>query len=400
MKPLILSASTLTTCLGRGLDNTLEALHGQKSGLVPCHFETVDLETHVGEVAGLDDIVIDDALSIYDCRNHRLAFLGLLQDGFIEAVQAAARRHGGDRIGVFIGTSTSGILKTELAYRHRDPLTGALPASFNYPTTHSPFSVAEFVRKLLKLSGPVSTASAACASSAKVFASAQRMIEAGVIDAAVVGGVDSLCLTTLYGFNSLELIAKGPCRPFDALRDGISIGEGAAFALLESISGSTHDDAILLLGVGESSDAHHMSSPRPDGLGARMAMEAALHAGNATPDRVGYINFHGTATPSNDAAEGKAVASLFGSKTPGSSSKGATGHTLGAAGAIEAVIAAMSIRHSFIPAGVNTSVVDPAIAVDYVIENRPANVDLALSNSFGFGGTNCSLLFGHAVGTR
>ena len=400
MKPLILSASTLTTCLGRGLDNTLEALHAQKSGLVPCHFETVDLETHVGEVAGLDEVVIDDALSIYDCRNHRLAFLGLLQDGFIEAVQAAARRHGADRIGVFIGTSTSGILETELAYRHRDPTTGALPASFNYPTTHSPFSVAEFVRKLLKLSGPVSTASAACASSAKVFASAQRMIEAGLIDAAVVGGVDSLCLTTLYGFNSLELVAKGPCRPFDALRDGISIGEGAAFVLLESISGSTHDDAILLLGVGESSDAHHMSSPRPDGLGARMAMEAALHAGNATPDRVGYINFHGTATPSNDAAEGNAVASLFGSKTPGSSSKGATGHTLGAAGAIEAIIAAMSIRHKFIPAGVNTSVVDPAIAVDYVIENRPANVALALSNSFGFGGTNCSLLFGRAGGTR
>ena len=400
MKPLILSASTLTTCLGRGLDNTLEALHAQKSGLVPCHFETVDLETHVGEVAGLDEVVIDDALSIYDCRNHRLAFLGLLQDGFIEAVQAAARRHGADRIGVFIGTSTSGILETELAYRHRDPATGALPASFNYPTTHSPFSVAEFVRKLLQLSGPVSTASAACASSAKVFASAQRMIEAGLIDAAVVGGVDSLCLTTLYGFNSLELVAKGPCRPFDALRDGISIGEGAAFALLESISGSTHDDAILLLGVGESSDAHHMSSPRPDGLGARMAMEAALHAGNATPDRVGYINFHGTATPSNDAAEGNAVASLFGSKTPGSSSKGATGHTLGAAGAIEAIIAAMSIRHKFIPAGVNTSVVDPAIAVDYVIENRPANVALALSNSFGFGGTNCSLLFGRAGGTR
>ena len=400
MKPLILSASTLTTCLGRGLDNTLEALHAQESGLVPCHFETVDLATHVGQVAGLDEVVIDDTLSIYDCRNHRLAFLGLLQDGFIEAVQAAARRHGADRIGVFIGTSTSGILETELAYRHRDPTTGALPASFNYPTTHSPFSVAEFVRKLLKLSGPVSTASAACASSAKVFASAQRMIEAGLIDAAVVGGVDSLCLTTLYGFNSLELIAKGPCRPFDALRDGISIGEGAAFALLESISGPTHNDAILLLGVGESSDAHHMSSPRPDGLGARMAMEAALHAGNATPDRVGYINFHGTATPSNDAAEGNAVASLFGSKTPGSSSKGATGHTLGAAGAIEAIIATMSIRHKFIPAGVNTSVVDPAIAVDYVIENRPANVDLALSNSFGFGGTNCSLLFGHAVGTR
>ena len=398
MKPLLLSACTLTTCLGRGLDRTLDALHARRTGLEPCRFETVDLETYVGEVDGIDDVAIDPALSAFDCRNNRLALLGLGQDDFVAAVRAAAARHGAERIGVFIGTSTSGILETELAYRHRNAVDGTLPSEFNYPGTHSPFSVADFIRRILRLSGPVATASAACASSAKVFASAQRMIEAGVIDAAVVGGVDSLCLTTLYGFNSLELTSARPCRPFDADRDGISIGEGAAFALLERAPADPGDDAgaILLLGVGESSDAHHMSSPRPDGLGARMAMEAALHSAGAASGDVGYINLHGTATPSNDAAEGNAVAALFGANTPGSSTKGATGHALGAAGAIEAIIAVLAIRHQFIPAGVNTTHIDPAIAIDYVVDDRTGAPSMALSNSFGFGGTNCSLLFGRA----
>ena len=399
MKPLLLSACTLTTCLGRGLERTLDALRARRTGLEPCRFETVDLETYVGEVDGIDDVAIDPALSAFDCRNNRLALLGLGQDDFVAAVGAAAARHGAERIGVFIGTSTSGILETELAYRHRNAADGALPADFNYPGTHSPFSVADFTRRVLRLSGPVATASAACASSAKVFASAQRMIEAGVIDAAVVGGVDSLCLTTLYGFNSLELTSARPCRPFDADRDGISIGEGAAFALLERAPadpGAADAGAILLLGVGESSDAHHMSSPRPDGLGARMAMAAALRSAGVAPGDVGYINLHGTATPSNDAAEGNAVAALFGADTPGSSTKGATGHTLGAAGAIEAIVAVLAIRHRFIPAGVNTTHVDPAIAIDYVVDERTGAPSMALSNSFGFGGTNCSLLFGRA----
>ncbi|MEP7084102.1 MAG: beta-ketoacyl synthase N-terminal-like domain-containing protein, partial [Betaproteobacteria bacterium] len=230
----------------------------------------------------------------------------------------------------------------------------------------------------------------------KVFASAQRMIATGLIDAAVVGGVDSLCLTTLYGFNSLELTSTQPCRPFDVTRDGISIGEGAAFALLERVPDRVDVDAVLLLGVGESSDAYHMSSPRPDGLGARLAMEAALEAGGALPADVGYINLHGTATPSNDAAEGNAVASLFGRRTACSSTKGATGHALGAAGGIEIVITALALRDGFVPAGVNTTAVDPALDVDYVLENRSQPLSRALSNSFGFGGTNCSVLLGRA----
>ncbi|MBK9605072.1 MAG: beta-ketoacyl-[acyl-carrier-protein] synthase family protein [Betaproteobacteria bacterium] len=396
MTPLLLSSYTATSCIGRGLEQTLATLRRQGSGLQPCNFETADLATWIGEVPEVDEVRMREDLSRFNCRNNRLAQLGLVQDGLVDAARAASARLGPERIGVFIGTSTAGILETELAYRRRDPATGALPPGLDYASTHSPFSVADFVRRYLGLAGPVATISSACSSSAKVFASAARMMKAGLIDAAVVGGVDSLCLTTLYGFNSLELTSAHPCRPFDAGRDGISIGEGAAFALLERAPATPDPGSILLLGVGESSDAYHMSSPRPDGLGARLAMEGALAAGGVAPAAVDYINLHGTATPSNDAAEGNAVAALFGRHVACSSTKGATGHALGAAGGIEAVITALSLRHGFVPAGVNTRSVDAAIAIDYVLENRTQAVSKALSNSFGFGGTNCSLLLGRA----
>jgi 3-oxoacyl-[acyl-carrier-protein] synthase-1 len=242
----------------------------------------------------------------------------------------------------------------------------------------------------------VTAVSSACSSSAKVFASAARMIAAGVIDAALVGGVDTLCLTTLYGFNSLGLTSSSPCRPYGADRSGISIGEAAALALLEPAAGALPPDAILLTGYGESSDAYHMSSPHPEGLGARIAMEKALAAAGLAREDIGYINLHGTATPSNDAAEGRAVAALFGGGTPCSSTKGATGHTLGAAGGLEAVICALALRHGLLPAGVNTAALDPELPLDYLLANRAQPLRHALSNSFGFGGTNCSLVFSRA----
>jgi 3-oxoacyl-[acyl-carrier-protein] synthase-1 len=238
--------------------------------------------------------------------------------------------------------------------------------------------------------------SCACASSAKVFASARRMLDADVIDAALVGGVDSLCLTTLYGFHSLQLSSALPCRPFDVARDGISIGEAAAYALLERPTENLDADAVLLLGVGESSDAYHMSAPHPEGLGARRAMQAALAAAGLDAGAIDYINLHGTATPSNDRAESQAVTSIFGATTPGSSTKGATGHTLGAAGALEAVICAIALRKGLMPGGIHTTRVDPTLTAHYLRENRRAPVIHALSNSFGFGGTNCSLVFGRA----
>ena len=396
MNPLALTCFTATSAIGRGLDETLASLRNQRSGLAPCRFETVTLDTCVGEVRGVDEVSLPDGLSGFECRNNRLAWLGLAQDGFAEAVAQCVARYGTQRIGVFLGTSTSGILETELAYRHRNPQSGALPSGFRYHGAHNTFSLAAFAQRALELAGPAVVISCACSSSAKVFASARRAIEAGLIDAAVVGGVDTLCLTTLYGFHSLQLVARTPCRPFDAARDGISIGEAAAFALLERPDHALDSDGVLLLGTGESSDAYHMSAPPPDGRGARAAMLQALTAAGLEPQDIDYINFHGTGTPSNDAAEGLAVANVLGKAVPGSSTKGATGHALGAAGALEAVICALALKAGLLPAGVNTTHVDPGLPVNYLRENRTARLAHVMSNSFGFGGSNCSLILARA----
>lgn len=394
MRPLLLSAFTATSCIGRGSEATLAALRAARSGLAPCAFETVTLDTCIGEVPGVDDTRLPQGCAQFECRNNRLAWLGLSQDGFADAVLAAADRYGPRRVGIFLGTSTSGILDTEIAYRSRDPLSGALPPAFRYRGAHNTFSVAAFAQAALALQGPAVVLSSACSSSAKVFASAQRAIAAGLIDAALVGGVDSLCLTTLYGFHSLQLVSATPCRPFDVARSGISIGEAAAFALLERPPERPAANAVLLLGTGESSDAYHMSSPHPQGRGAAAAMRAALAAAGLAAGDIGYINFHGTGTPSNDEAEARAVAEVLGSQIPGSSTKGATGHTLGAAGALEAVICALGLQAGLLPAGVNTQHVDPALHVNYLLANRAARVAHVMSNSFGFGGSNCSLILG------
>ena len=396
MKPLLLKKFTAASCAGIGVTATLDSLLEQRSGLKRCDFETVDIKTHIGEVPGVDEQRLPENLLSFDCRNNRLAELTLQQDGFFEAVQQAAERWGRRRLGVFMGTSTAGILQTEVAYRERDPVSGALPASFEYGSTHNSFSVADYLRRRCRLEGPAVAVSCACASSAKVFGSARRMIEAGLLDAAVVGGVDSLCLTTLYGFHSLQLSSPVPCRPFDVARDGISIGEAAAFALLERVPQGVGRDSVLLLGIGESSDAYHMSAPHPEGLGARRAMQAALAAAALEPDEIDYINLHGTGTPSNDRSESQAVTSLFGATTPCSSTKGATGHTLGAAGALEAVISCLAIMNGLMPGGVPTTDIDPNLTAHYIKANRNVPVARVLSNSFGFGGTNCSLIFGRA----
>jgi 3-oxoacyl-[acyl-carrier-protein] synthase-1 len=396
MTPLLLRSFTATSCIGQGRDATLASLAAGRSGLEACEFETVRLPTYVGAVPGVEAVELPASLRAYACRNNRLAELGLRQDGFDAAVRASAARFGSRRVGVFIGTSTAGILETELAYRHRDPADGSLPAQFDYGATHNSFSVADYVRRRFGIDGPAAAVSCACASSAKAFASARRMIAAEVIDAAVVGGVDSLCLTTLYGFHSLQLTSPAPCRPFDVARDGISIGEAAAFALLERQPESLDANAVLLLGVGESSDAHHMSAPHPEGRGARLAMQAALHAAALQPEDIDYINLHGTATPSNDRAESLAVRGLFGSSMACSSTKGATGHTLGAAGALEAVICALALEHEFLPGGVNTTRIDPALGTNYLRTNLRYRARRILSNSFGFGGSNCSVVLGRA----
>jgi 3-oxoacyl-[acyl-carrier-protein] synthase-1 len=319
--------------------------------------------------------------------------MALETDGFAAAVAAAARRHGPERIAVIMGSSTSGVSEGEIAYRNRDPETGALPAAFDFATTQDFYSLPRFVSAYLNLTGPNTTVSAACASSNKVFADAWQWIRSGVCEAAVVGGVDSLCRLTLRGFNALELTSRDPCRPNDAARSGLSIGEAAGFALLEQVP-SPAPGSIALLGYGESSDAYHMSAPHPEGKGAILAMEAALARAALGPGDIDYINLHGTGSRANDQVEDLAVSGIFGATVPTSSTKGWTGHTLGAAGITEAVISGLCLGEGFIPPNLGLQDLDPEFrsAVQRTPLDRP--IQRVLSNSFGFGGSNCSIILG------
>lgn len=390
MEPLIITGMAAANALGLGVPAMLAALRDEQTGLRPNDFAPAPLPTWIGRVAALEQVRLAPALADFDCRNNRLAQLGLQQDAFGAAVAGARARYGAGRVGVFMGTSTSGILTTELGYRQLDAQ-GQLPA-IHYRGTQNLFSLADFVRRYLHLSGPAVVVSTACSSSAKVFASAWRHIQAGLCDAAVVGGVDSLCLTTLYGFHSLGLLSDEICRPFDVQRKGISIGEAAGFMLLERLPQGEGD--VGLLGYGESSDAYHMSTPDPDGVGAQLAMEQALARAGLQPADVDYINLHGTGTQANDTVEDTAIAALFGRSASCSSTKGWTGHTLGAAGITEAILSALCLRHGMIPRSLNLETPDARLSCALVraTEHRP--IRYVMSNSFGFGGSNCSLLLG------
>jgi 3-oxoacyl-[acyl-carrier-protein] synthase-1 len=389
VNPLSITALATASPLGLGLDAALSALRQGQSGLRPNDFADGALPTWIGRVDDVEACTLPASLHAYDCRNNRLAHLGLEQDGFRAAVARARQRWGGARIGVFLGTTTSGILSTEQAYQARDS-DGALPASFDYAHTHSLYSVTDYVRTSLQLAGPAYSISTACSSSAKVFAAASRMIAAGVCDAAVIGGVDSLCHSILYGFNSLALLSSQPCRPWDAQRDGLSLGEAAGFALLERKAESD----IALLGYGESADAYHMSSPHPAGAGALLAMRAALQRAGLDPQAIGYVNLHGTASPANDRAEDLAVSQLFGTDIACSSTKGHTGHTLGAAGITEAILCALTLRSGIAPATLHQHQADPALHCRVLTQAKPLHPQRVMSNSFGFGGDNCALVLG------
>jgi 3-oxoacyl-[acyl-carrier-protein] synthase I len=393
VKPLAVTAWTATTAAGHGNAALLQALVAGQSGLRANDFTVQPLETFIGRVAGVESLAFPAGHAPWECRNNRLALLGLQADGFLEAVAAARARLGAARVALVLGTSTSSIGATEEAYARLDA-EGQFPADLRKPALHTPHSLGDFVAHVLQLAGPVVTVSTACSSSAKVFAQAERLIRLGLVDAAVVGGVDTLCGSVLYGFNSLELVSKRPCRPFDRARDGISLGEAAGFALLERAGPGVGDARAWLLGHGESSDAHHMSSPHPQGLGARLALEGALRRAGRAPHEVDYINLHGTASQKNDEVEAGVVAAMFPATVAASSTKGWTGHTLGAAGVVEAVISLLAIEHGFRPGTLGTSELDPACGPQLRLAGEHAPVRLALTQSFGFGGNNCVLLFG------
>ncbi|WP_329741812.1 beta-ketoacyl-[acyl-carrier-protein] synthase family protein [Dyella sp. A6] len=393
MSPLAICATTVTSALGRGLAAHRHALAQEDGGLRPNDFSSAPLACWIGRVDGVEDAPLPADLSGWDCRNNRLAWLGLQQDGFVEQVRAARARHGAGRVALLLGTSTAAVGDTEQGYRRLDP-DGRLPADLDRPAIHCPHSLAGFAAAALELDGPCLTVSTACSSSAKVFASAERLIRLGLADAAVVGGVDSLCDSVLFGFNALELVSAEACRPFDAARSGISIGEAAGFALLERVACAP--SAPRLLGWGESSDAHHMSAPHPDGLGAALAIRDALARAGLDAAQVDYVNLHGTASRKNDAVEAVLLTRLFPPTTRASSTKGFTGHTLGAAGIVEAVISLLAMAHDLVPANLGTRTPDSACGPQFAWQHERRPIRVAMSNSFGFGGNNASLVFARA----
>lgn len=393
IQPLSVTAYTLTSALGAGCEATLHALLGGVSSLRPCHLPTIHLDTWIGRVEGLDSVALPLSLARFDCRNNRLAELALGQDHFLQAINSARQRHGAHRIGLFLGTSTSGLDHTEGCYRDLAATQAeALDPDLRFDHTHSNYSLAAYCRARLDLAGPAHVVSTACSSSAKVFATAHRHISAGLCDAAVIGGADTLCATTLYGFASLELLAPTPCRPWGRERQGINLGEGAGFVLIERAADPSSNAQFL--GYGESSDAHHISSPHPEGEGALLAMRAALMRAGLAPEEIDYLNLHATATPANDRAEDRAVTRCFPRPPLASGTKGWTGHTLGAAGVTEVVICLLALRHGVLPGTLNRGDQDPDLATSVLADSVRKQACHVMTNSFGFGGTNCSLIFG------
>ena len=397
MPPLSLHAYTVTCATGVGMAKLAAALHGGRSGLRVNDFTTHPLPTWIGRVEELDAVKLPEGLNTLDCRNNRLAWLGLQADGFAQAVAELCERVGPARVGLALGTSTSSIGATEQAYRERDAA-GHLPPWALQPLVHTPHSLGLFVQRALGLGGPSVTLSTACSSSAKVFGVAQRWLSLGMADAVVVGGVDSLCNSVLFGFHALQLVSPDPCRPFDRARAGINIGEAAGYALLTraDLSSNASSPGLQLLGVGESSDAHHMSAPHPMGLGAELALGQALERSGMRPQDIDYLNLHGTASAKNDEVEAAMVARHFGPQLHASSTKGWTGHTLGAAGIVEAAVCLNALQTGLRPGTLNARELDASCGPQVRLFNEHDPVRVAMSNSFGFGGSNCVLVFGRA----
>lgn len=399
--PLAVRAFTATTALGRGRQAQLEALRERRSGLRRNAFgpaqDGAPLPCWVGRVDGIEDVALPSGLESWECRNNRLAWLALQQDGMADEIAAAVARHGAERVAIVVGTSTASIGETEDAYvgLEGDGAAARFASRMARSQVHTVHSLGGFVQQLSGARGPCITVATACSSSAKVFAQAWRLIETGLADAVLVGGVDTLCGSVLYGFNALQLVSPEPCRPFDAARVGLSLGEAGGFALLERGTGAA--DELQLRGFGESSDAHHMSAPHPEGLGAQQAMRDALTRAGVAPGEVDYLNLHGTATPANDRVEALAVNALFPGTLHASSTKGWTGHTLGAAGIVESVFALLALQHGELPGTLGSTAPDAACGAQIRFAN--ARIDrprVAMNNSFGFGGNNCSLVFARA----
>ncbi|MCI4662258.1 MAG: beta-ketoacyl-ACP synthase [Neomegalonema sp.] len=382
-----MTAYAMTSALGTGRAAHLAALRACSSGLTRRGFPDLPFDCPVGEVAGLDHLAFPAHLAEFDNRANRLTLAALQSDGFEARARDVIARCGAERVGTVVGTSTAGVEKLEQVYRAL-PEGAAMPPDFDMRYHNSHHAVGDFLSQYFAITGPSYTVSTACSSSAKALIDAAQLIEAGFCDAVIVGGVDSLCLTSLNGFEALQLVSRQPCRPCDAARDGLTIGEAAALILVERSEGA----GARLSGYGESSDGEHMSTPPKDGAGARAAMLAALKMAGLGPAQIDYINMHGTATPLNDAAECAAIQAVFGGAVPASSLKGAFGHTLGAAGALEAALCLLAMEENLVPGTIGLKTVDADCACAFAGPSRPAPLRHVMSNAFGFGGNNSAII--------
>ncbi len=390
--PLHISAHSLVCATGLGLADFASALQHDRSALQPNAWSRVPLPSWIGRVPHIEATALPPAWAAWDCRATRLAWLGLHADNFVSAVHAASARHGAARVGLVLGTSSSTIGASEEAYRDV-AADGGFPTRLRFEKLHTLHAVTAFVQAVLALQGPSATIATACSSSAKAFAQAQRWLQLGLVDAVVVAGVDALCESVLFGFQALQLISPAPCAPFGTDRHGISVGEAAGFVLLERGAAG-----VQLLGCGESNDAHHMSSPHPQGLGAELALLAALKQSGVAAEDIGYVNLHGTGTTRNDDVEAALVARHYAAGVHASATKGITGHTMGAAGIVEALACVVALRDGVLSGSAGTASVDPALGTDFAhrlqLHAVRKPVRLAGSHSFGFGGNNCVLVFG------
>jgi 3-oxoacyl-[acyl-carrier-protein] synthase-1 len=325
-------------------------------------------------------------LAQHDSRAARLALLGL--DPLLPTLEPWRARVGADRLGVVVGTSTGGIDATESAIAALVAARG-LPPGYSFADQHELGAVPRFVAELLGWAGPAYAVSTACSSSTRAVASAARLIGGGICDAVLVGGVDCLCQLTVFGFHSLGILSPAGARPFCRDRAGTHIGEGAGWLLLARDAAGP----LRLVGWGESSDAHSMTAPHPEGLGLRRAVDAALARAGCAGDALDYVNAHGTGTLQNDAAELRALGEVLGPRVPVSSTKGMTGHALGAAGAIELVIAALALERGFLPPNASSSQAGfEDWPLGLVATARTQRLQRVMSVSAGFGGNNAAVI--------
>ena len=382
-------AFSMLSALGSNHTDILRHLFTPGVTTLTAHDDLIPGKTvHVGAVQTALPVV-PDALSRFASRNLQLALAALMP--IQDQLAAVAARFPLDRLGIVLGTSTSGISAGEAAMAQWFN-TQTLPAHYHYAQQEMG-ALAPALQYYLGWQGPAYCISTACSASAKAMASGQRLLQSGLCDAVLVGGIDSLCRLTLNGFDALASLSATRCRPLSRDRDGINIGEGAALFLL------TLDDAeVNLLGAGEYSDAWHISAPHPEGRGAEAAMQRALHHAGIDKESLHYLNLHATGTPQNDAMEARAVHRLFGDTLPVSGTKHLTGHCLGAAGAVEGGIAYLLLANSNTQLPLHADFIAdpelPPLQTTTALHRLPAGAAHIMSNSFAFGGSNIALILG------